>query len=106
MLVVIVHVHVKEECIEAFREISLENAKASIQEAGIFQFDVLQQNDDATQFVLIEVYRDDTAPAEHKKTAHYQKWRDMVADMMAEPRYSLKYHAEHPPFTVWEGRNA
>ncbi len=91
MLVVHVHVHVKPDCIEAFREASLANARQSIQEPGIARFDVLQQQDDPNRFVLIEVYRTPDDPAKHKATAHYQTWRDTVADMMAEPRYSTKY---------------
>ena len=85
MLIVLVHVHVKPDCSEAFREASLENAKNSIKEPGIARFDVLQDNDDPNRFILNEVYRDADAPAAHKETAHYAVWRDTVADMMAEP---------------------
>jgi len=91
MLIVHVYVHVKPDQIEAFRAASLENARSSIQEPGIARFDCLQQQDDPTRFVLVEVYRSADAPAKHKDTAHYQKWRDTVADMMAEPRHSIKY---------------
>jgi len=91
MLIVHVHVRVKPECVEAFRRASLENATQSVKEPGIARFDVCQQQDDPTRFVLIEVYRTADAPAKHKETAHYQKWRDTVADMMAEPRTSVKY---------------
>ena len=71
MLIVLVHVHVKSDCVKAFREASLENARNSIQEAGIARFDVLQDNEDPTRFILNEVYRDNAAPAAHKETAHY-----------------------------------
>jgi quinol monooxygenase YgiN len=91
MLIVLVQVHVKPESVEAFQAASLENARASLQEPGIARFDVLQQADDPTRFVLVEAYRTDAAPAAHKETAHYAKWRDTVADMMAEPRRSVKY---------------
>ncbi|HTD88025.1 MAG TPA: putative quinol monooxygenase [Candidatus Binatia bacterium] len=86
-----VHVHVKPECVEAFKAATLENARGSLRESGIARFDVAQQQDDATRFVLVEVYRTEDAPAKHKETAHYQKWRDTVASMMAEPRSSVKY---------------
>ena len=86
MLIVHVFVHVKPEYVEAFKAASVENAQHSVQEPGIARFDVIQQNDDPTKFVLVEVYRDAAAPAAHKETAHYQKWRDTVAEMMAEPR--------------------
>jgi quinol monooxygenase YgiN len=91
MLTVLVNVHVKPDCIEAFRAATLENARHSVQELGIARFDVLQAADDPARFVLIEAYRTAEAPAEHKATPHYTKWRDAVAPMMAEPRTSAKY---------------
>jgi (4S)-4-hydroxy-5-phosphonooxypentane-2,3-dione isomerase len=91
MLIVHVHVHVKPECVEAFRAATIENARQSVQEPGIARFDVGQQMDDPTRFVLVEAYRTPDAPAKHKETAHYAKWRDAVASMMAEPRTSVKY---------------
>jgi len=101
MLVVHVHVHVKAEAVEAFRAASIENARQSLQEAGIARFDVVQQSDDATRFVLVEVYRNADAPARHKETPHYARWRDAVADMMAEPRRSVKYSNLFPEDTGW-----
>ena len=97
MLIVHVHVHVKPECIEAFRQATIENARASVQEAGIARFDFAQQQDDATKFVLVEAYRTAEAPMKHKETAHYAKWRDTVASMMAVPRSSIKYANVFPP---------
>ena len=96
MLIVHVFVHVKTEHVEAFRTATLENARNSIQEPGIACFDVIQQQDDPTRFVLVEIYRTLDDPARHKETAHYQKWRDAVADMMAEPRSSIKYISVFP----------
>lgn len=91
MLIVQVHVHVKPDFVEAFRLASIENARRSLEEPGVARFDVLQQNDDPCRFVLIEAYRNDEAPALHKGTAHYAKWRDAVAPMLEEPRTSLRY---------------
>jgi quinol monooxygenase YgiN len=101
MLVVHVHVHVKEECVEAFKEASVENAKDSINEPGVARFDVTQQNDDARRFVLVEVYRTPDDPERHKETSHYQKWRDTVEEMMAEPRSSVKYSNIFPEEEGW-----
>jgi len=98
MLVVHVHVHVKPESVDAFKEASIENSKNSIQEPGVYRFDVIQQNDDPTRFILVEVYRDDEAPAKHKETDHYKKWRESVADMMAEPRSAVKLHDVYPVY--------
>lgn len=101
MLVVHVHVHVKPEQVEAFRAATRENARHSVAEPGVARFDVLQQNDDPTRFVLVEVYRTPEAPAQHKETAHYALWRDTVAGMMAEPRTSIKYTNLFPDDAGW-----
>ncbi len=102
MLIVHVFVHVKTDRVEAFRKATLENARNSIQEPGIARFDIIQQQDDPTCFVLVEVYRTPEDPARHKETAHYQKWRDTVADMMAEPRTSIKYTNVYPDEKGWD----
>ena len=91
MIIVHVQVHVKPESVEAFRVASIENARESVREPGIARFDVIQQQDDPTRFMLIEIYRSVAATAAHKETAHYAVWRDTVAAMMAEPRSSVKY---------------
>ena len=101
MLIVHVHVQVKPECLEAFRAASLENARQSVLEPGIARFDVVQQADDPTRFVLVEVYRTAEASAQHKETAHYAKWRDTVAPMMAEPRRGVKYQNIFPVDAAW-----
>src|SRR5262249_942739 len=90
MLIVHVHVHVKLESVDAFKKSTTANAQASRKEPGIARFDLLQQSDDATRFVLVEAYRNGDAPAAHKETEHYKTWRDTVAPMMAEPRQSVK----------------
>jgi autoinducer 2-degrading protein len=102
MLIVHVFVHVTAESVGAFRAATLENARNSVKEPGTVRFDVIQQDDDPTQFVLIEIYRTADAPAQHKETAHYAVWRDAVAPMMAEPRRSVKYHEIFPEPAGWE----
>lgn len=101
MLIVHVHVQIKPACIEAFQAATLANARASRQEPGVARFDVVQQADDPTQFVLVEVYRTPDAPAAHKATAHYAVWRDAVEPMMAAPRRSVKYTPVFPPGSGW-----
>jgi len=101
MLIIHVHVRVKPEHVEAFKQASVENARHSVKEAGITRFDVVQQQDDPTRFVLVEAYRDGDAPAKHKETAHYAKWRDTVAPMMAEPRASVKFTSVFPDDSGW-----
>ena len=101
MFIVHVFVQVKADQVDAFKQATLENARNSVQEPGIGRFDVIQQQDDPTRFVLVEVYRTPDDPARHKETAHYQTWRDTVAPMMAEPRSSLKYNNLYPDDEGW-----
>lgn len=101
LLIVHCHVHVKPECVEAFKAATCENALNSIKEPGIVQFDCVQQLDDPTRFVLVEAFKTPEAPAQHKETAHYAAWRDAVAPMMAEPRTSVKYTEVCPPAEEW-----
>lgn len=91
MLIVHVHVQVKPEDVEPFRAATVANARASRLEPGVARFDLLQQSDDSTRFLLVEIYRSPEAAAAHKQTAHYATWRDAVAPMMAVPRSSVKY---------------
>jgi (4S)-4-hydroxy-5-phosphonooxypentane-2,3-dione isomerase len=101
MIIVHVHVHVKNEFVDAFRKATVENARNSVLEPGIARFDVIQQVDDPTRFLLVEVYRTAEAPAKHKETAHYARWRDAVVDMMAEPRSSVKFNNLFPEDRDW-----
>ncbi len=101
MYIVHVFIHVKPEWVEPFRAAAVENARNSVQEPGIARFDVIQQSDDATRFVLVEVYRNADANARHKETAHYAKWRDTVADMLVEPRTSVKFANVFPDDAGW-----
>ena len=101
MLIVHVHIHVRPESVQAFREATIENARNSIQEPGIARFDVVQQTDDPTRFVLVEAYRDEAATRAHKETPHYAKWRDTVAPMMAETRTSVKFTNLFPDEKDW-----
>jgi autoinducer 2-degrading protein len=101
MFIVHVHVHVKPESVEAFKQASLENAHNSVKEPGVARFDVIQQLDSPAHFILVEVYRDQAASAQHKETAHYKTWRDAVEGMMAEPRSSVKYANAFPDDKGW-----
>jgi autoinducer 2-degrading protein len=101
MFIVHVQVQVKPEHIEAFKEVTLANAKASIQEPGVVRFDVLQRLDDPARFTLMEAYRTPEDPAKHKQTAHYTKWAEAVTPMMAVPRERAQYSNVFPAETDW-----
>jgi quinol monooxygenase YgiN len=92
---------VKPEYIEAFKAATLANASESMKEPGVARFDVVQQADEPSKFVLVEVYRDAAAAAAHKETRHYPTWRDTVALMMAEPRTSVKFQNLFPADDAW-----
>ncbi|RKH45466.1 antibiotic biosynthesis monooxygenase [Corallococcus sicarius] len=101
LLVVHVHVHVLPQHVDAFLQATLANARASVKEPGIARFDVVQDNEDPTRFVLVEAYRSPDAPAAHKETAHYLTWRDTVTPMMAEPRTSRRFTNRFPDDAGW-----
>ena len=101
MLIVHVHVHVKPESVASFLQATIENARSSVREPDIARFEVVALQDDATRFVLIEVYRTPEAVAAHRATAHYAKWRDAVEPMMAEPRQRALYNAVFPDAEGW-----
>jgi (4S)-4-hydroxy-5-phosphonooxypentane-2,3-dione isomerase len=101
MHIVLVHVHVKPEYIEEFKAATLNNARNSMQEAGVIRFDFLQQAEDPTRFTLIEVYKSPQDQLLHRETRHYQVWRDTVPDMMAEQRVGIKYANLFPEDPDW-----
>jgi autoinducer 2-degrading protein len=102
MLIVHVFVHVQADAVDAFTAATLENARSSVREPGVVRFDVVQQEDDPTRFLLIEIYRTPEDPARHKATTHYATWRDTVEPMMAEPRRSVRYRTLFPEPEGWE----
>ncbi len=101
MLIAIINAHVKPGAVEAFKIASLDNASHSIKEAGVIRFDVYQQTDDPTRFVLLEIYKSEQDVGKHRETAHYLRWRDSVADLMAEPRTRTTHQVVYPPEAEW-----
>jgi len=101
MFMMLVYARVSEQAIDAFRMASIENAEASRQEPGVVRFDVVQQADDPTRFLLIEIYRSEEDPARHKQTSHYLRWRETVTPMMAEPRQGVRYSILSPDEAAW-----
>lgn len=102
MHIVLVEIHVKPEQLEAFKQATFENARNSIHEPGILQFDFIQQANDPTRFKLVEVYRSPEDQLSHRETAHYKIWKDTVAEMMAEPRAGTVYVNLFPPDEDWK----
>ena len=102
MFIVHVFIKVKEDSLQDFIEATLENASKSLKEPGIFRFDFVRQQDDPTRFVLVEGYRTEADTRKHKETVHYKHWRDRVKDLMAEPRFSIKYDTLFPHENGWD----
>lgn len=101
-LTVLVYVTVKEGFEGDFAVASVDNARNSVQEPGVCRFDVLHSVEEPNKFVLVEVYKNEEAPAQHKETEHYLRWRETVAEMMAEPRTASKYYGCFPGTAHWE----
>lgn len=101
MQITMVYIHVKPESLESFKQATIENASHSLVEPGIARFDIIQQVDDPTKFVLVEVYRSEDAPGKHRQTNHYQKWRISVEPMMAEERTRTQYTNIFPSENGW-----
>ncbi len=101
MLILQVHIHVKPEHLEEFIQATLVNAVNSRKEPGVARFDVLQQEDDPTRFVLHEVYRDVEATVKHKESAHYQEWVSKAPAWMVSERTRVRYTTVFPPDQDW-----
>ncbi len=101
MHIVLVHIHIRPEAIETFRQATLDNARHSLQEPGVARFDVLQSTEDPTRFMLIEAYRSPDDVARHKETDHYQRWGKAVTDLMAEPRTRSSFRNVFPDDPGW-----
>ena len=101
MFIVHVFAQVKPDCMAAFCEATIENARHSVQEPGVVRFDFIQQRDDPTQFVLVEVYRTEADTVSHKRTAHYAKWQTTVEELLAQPRSRIFYQNIFPEDENW-----
>jgi quinol monooxygenase YgiN len=102
MYIVHVFIKVKPEAVEEFKLASLDNAANSLKEPGVARFDLIQEVDDPTRFVLLEVYRTKNDAALHKDTAHYNRWRDIAEPLMSEPRSRIIYTNIHPADGDWQ----
>jgi autoinducer 2-degrading protein len=96
MIVTCVYIYVKAGYIDDFKQATIENHQQSVQEPGNLRFDLLCDAQDKQRFMIYEAYESEEAAAAHKNTLHYLKWRDTVADWMAEPRKGIKYNIVTP----------
>ena len=96
MIVTTVHIKVKEPFVKAFIKASIENHQQSVLESGNLRFDILQHQDDPSQFTFYEAYESEATALAHKKTSHYLLWKTTVADWMEEPRKGVRHNVIEP----------
>ena len=99
MIVYVVSIKVKPDCVDQFIAATKNNHEATRQEPGNYRFDLVQNANEPCEFLLYEVYAGDDAVISHKKTAHYAKWRDEVAPWMATDRKGVCYSPVFPEET-------
>ena len=101
MYAVCVTIWVKEGREQDFIDATRNNYLGTRQEQGNVRFDVLQKEDDRSQFFLYEVYRAKEDFVQHQQTQHYLTWRDTVADWMAQKRQGVRHTSLFPEDTDW-----
>lgn len=101
MLLLFVQIRVKPEFLDAFRAVTLENARNSRLESECLRFDIVQEVDEPTRFALVEVYRSPEGHAVHRETAHFKAWAAAAEPMMAEPRTRIRYSVVSPAESEW-----
>jgi len=82
MFVQFVHIKIKPGRVQDFLDAFRINYEGSIKEPGNFRFDVLQDPDDETRFVIYEAFASESAVDEHRKTEHYKKTVAALEDLM------------------------
>jgi autoinducer 2-degrading protein len=93
MYIVTVTIWVKPEHIDAFITATLDNAQNTRNEPGNVRFDVSRCETEPNRFLLYEAYKQKSDFTAHQQTTHYLRWRDSVADFMAQPRQGVKHHS-------------
>jgi len=101
MYIVHVFITVKENMVNDFTAATLNNVKNSIEEEGVARFDFIKQTDSHNKFILVEVYKNESAATLHKETEHYKLWRNNVETMMEQPRTSVKFTNIAPNDNGW-----
>ena len=85
MHIVLVLVTVKAEMLAEFEAALLHNARESVQrDPGCVRFDVSQQQDDPTRWVLYEVYDSPGAHAAHRQSPHFLAYDAVAARALTD----------------------
>ncbi len=90
MFIMLVKLQVKPELVDEFRDAIVTNAELSVQrDWGCVRFDVLQQQDDSTRWILYEVYDEEQAWVDHRAAAHFLAFKQ-VGDRAIVTREATK----------------
>jgi autoinducer 2-degrading protein len=92
MYVQLVQIQVKPDRIEDFLDAFRINFEGTSKEPGNLRFDVLQDPKDETCFSIFEVFKDEAALDDHRKTPHYKETVALLDDIMSKPRSKDIYH--------------
>ena len=99
MRIVSVQFTLKPEFVEQFIQVSLGDARGSVEnEPGCHRFDVYRGRQDPNVVCFYEVYSDDAAFAKHQTMPHYLAWRDAwKQEWLAAPTAVVHGDSIYPP---------
>jgi len=86
MFVQLVNIRVKPGHVDEFLEAFRINYQGTVREPGNVRFDVLQDPEDETRFVIYEAFTSAAAVDEHKKTEHYRRTVEAIDGILIGPR--------------------
>lgn len=89
MFVLVVHLNIKPESVDAFMKQLFENARNARKEPGCKQFDVLVDPNERTKVLLYEVYNDEKAFEAHQQTPHFKKYLAEAVPLLASRERSV-----------------
>jgi quinol monooxygenase YgiN len=82
------HLRVREDIAERFRDRLLRHARISLDaEPGCNGFNIHQETNDPTLFLLIEIYADQAAFDAHRNSLHYLQFREDVKDWVVDRKW-------------------
>ena len=101
MLVVLVHVTVRREMLAEFERAIMANADAArTREPGCLRFDVSQKEDDPSQWLFYEVYKDSAAFEAHRASPHFAAYQQ-VADRALMSKTLTRWITKTAVVTEW-----
>ena len=95
MHIVLVRLTIRPEFAEEFERALVHNAKESVaKDPGCLRFDVSQEYDDPSKWILYEIYDTPDAHAAHRQAPHFLAFADVMARAVLE-RTAIKARSRH-----------